>query len=83
MIDEQGYMVLNPPRSDQVRNPFFVRILVNGLLNTCINQQSLRSVTKRYHFSDFQLPFIPDQDRQELPNSKFYPAFSIYYSIIY
>ncbi|KAI9718025.1 MAG: hypothetical protein M1812_004283 [Candelaria pacifica] len=48
VIDEQGYMVLSPPKSDQ----------------------SLRSVTKRYHLSEFQSPFMPDQDRQELPNSE-------------
>ncbi|KAI9770357.1 MAG: hypothetical protein M1835_006561, partial [Candelina submexicana] len=47
VIDEQGYMVLSPPKSDQ----------------------SSRSVTKRYHFSEFRPPFLPDQDRQELPNS--------------
>ena len=27
-------------------------------------------VTKQYPLSDFYPPYIPDQDRQELPNSK-------------
>ena len=25
---------------------------------------------KRYHVSDFRQPYVPDQDRQELPNSQ-------------
>ena len=28
-----------------------------------------RSAPKRYHLSEFRRPFIPDQDREELPNS--------------
>ncbi|KAI9872051.1 MAG: hypothetical protein M1830_002120, partial [Pleopsidium flavum] len=27
-----------------------------------------RSTTKRYHLSEFRIPYLPDQDRQELPN---------------
>ncbi|PGH05362.1 hypothetical protein AJ79_06831 [Helicocarpus griseus UAMH5409] len=28
-----------------------------------------RNIIKRYHLSEFRTPFLPDQDRQELPNS--------------
>ncbi|EEQ90046.1 GPI-anchored cell surface glycoprotein [Blastomyces dermatitidis ER-3] len=28
-----------------------------------------RNLVKRYHLSEFRPPFLPDQDRQELPNS--------------
>ncbi|EEH22763.2 hypothetical protein PABG_04974 [Paracoccidioides brasiliensis Pb03] len=28
-----------------------------------------RNIVKRYHLSEFRTPFLPDQDRQELPNS--------------
>ncbi|EGC44512.1 ankyrin repeat protein [Histoplasma capsulatum var. duboisii H88] len=28
-----------------------------------------RNIVKRYHLSEFRAPFLPDQDRQELPNS--------------
>ncbi|PGH36917.1 hypothetical protein GX50_00151 [[Emmonsia] crescens] len=28
-----------------------------------------RNIVKRYHLSEFRPPFLPDQDRQELPNS--------------
>ncbi|MCJ1350896.1 MAG: hypothetical protein MMC33_000877 [Icmadophila ericetorum] len=45
--DEQGFLVLSPPNSDD----------------------HSRITTKRYHFSSFRMPYIPDQDRQELPNS--------------
>ena len=32
--------------------------------------QHSRVATKKYHMSDFRSPYIPDHDRQELPNSK-------------
>ncbi|KAF2111515.1 hypothetical protein BDV96DRAFT_184825 [Lophiotrema nucula] len=32
------------------------------------NEQS-KGITKRYHLSEFRMPYAPDQDRQELPNS--------------
>jgi hypothetical protein len=32
------------------------------------NEQS-KGITKRFHLSEFRTPYIPDQDRQELPNS--------------
>ncbi|EKG16889.1 hypothetical protein MPH_05870 [Macrophomina phaseolina MS6] len=32
------------------------------------NEQS-KGITKRYHLSEFQAPFAPDQERQEMPNS--------------
>ena len=32
--------------------------------------QSSRFSSKRYHLSEFRAPYVPDQDRQELPNSK-------------
>jgi hypothetical protein len=28
-----------------------------------------RGATKKYQLSDFRMPYIPDLDRQELPNS--------------
>ena len=28
-----------------------------------------RNMTKRYHMTDFRMPCLPDEDRQELPNS--------------
>ena len=34
-----------------------------------IPPQSSRVVTKRYPLLDFHPPYIPDQDRQEMPNS--------------
>jgi hypothetical protein len=32
------------------------------------NEQS-KGITKRFHLTEFQTPYAPDQDRQELPNS--------------
>ncbi|KAL1628077.1 hypothetical protein SLS56_006007 [Neofusicoccum ribis] len=32
------------------------------------NEQS-KGITKRYHLSEFQAPFAPDQEREEMPNS--------------
>jgi len=28
-----------------------------------------RGVTKKYHLTEIKVPFLPDQDRQEMPNS--------------
>ncbi|KAJ9637829.1 hypothetical protein H2199_007323 [Coniosporium tulheliwenetii] len=41
----------------------------NLLLSSSKANEHPRGVTKRYHITDFQPPFVPDQDRQELPNS--------------
>ena len=30
-----------------------------------------RASSKRYHFSEFYTPYIPDRDREELPNSEY------------
>jgi hypothetical protein len=32
-------------------------------------QQNSKVITKRYALSQFRTPYVPDQDRQELPNS--------------
>lgn len=41
----------------------------NLLLSPSKANEHPRGVTKRYHITDFQPPFVPDLDRQELPNS--------------
>lgn len=40
--------------------------IVLGLSKT---NEHPRGITKRYHLTEFRSPYIPDQDRQELPNS--------------
>ncbi|MCJ1247333.1 hypothetical protein MMC30_004547 [Trapelia coarctata] len=39
------------------------------ILSPSTADKSSRVTTKRYHLSEFRPPYIPDQDRQELPNS--------------
>lgn len=31
--------------------------------------QQSKGITKRFHLTEFRIPYAPDQDRQELPNS--------------
>jgi hypothetical protein len=49
----------------------FLRIDHQGyLVLTPSNTDSgSRNIVKRYHLSEFQTPCLPDEDRQELPNS--------------
>lgn len=49
----------------------FMRVDNEGyLILTPANlDSSTRNVVKRYHLSDFKSPCLPDEDRQELPNS--------------
>ncbi|MCJ1389429.1 hypothetical protein MMC18_002286 [Xylographa bjoerkii] len=58
MIDGQGFLNLSPSKVDNVRTSADERL------------NSSRFSSKRYHLSEFRAPYIPDQDRQELPNSK-------------
>jgi hypothetical protein len=49
----------------------FMRIDDQGylVLDPSRIDDNARSTSKRYHLSEFRRPFIPDQDREELPNS--------------
>ncbi|WEW61012.1 hypothetical protein PRK78_006501 [Emydomyces testavorans] len=49
----------------------FLRIDDNGylILTPGTIDGTARNSVKRYHLSEFQTPCLPDQDRQELPNS--------------
>ena len=40
------------------------------VLSPSISDRSAKVLTKRFPLIDFKSPYIPDQDRQELPNSK-------------
>ncbi len=67
-IDDQGNLVLSQSKADNVsddREAMFVFLLC--LPDLCKNS---KVVTKRYPLSDFYPPYVPDQDRQELANSK-------------
>lgn len=37
--------------------------------NEVDNFKHIRGITKRYHLTEFRSPYIPDQDREELPYS--------------
>ena len=56
--------MLSPSGHDVSFYPMFCEIPSESEL------QSHRGVTKRYQLNEFKAPFIPDQDMQELPNSK-------------
>ncbi|EAW13094.1 putative GPI-anchored cell surface glycoprotein [Aspergillus clavatus NRRL 1] len=49
----------------------FIRIDDKGylILTPGIVDSSSRNMAKRYHLTEFRTPCIPDEDRQELPNS--------------
>ena len=61
-----GVLTLSASLSDKVNPPYnyaAYRSMLTDLL------QNPRIVTKQYPLADFRPPYIPDQDRQELPNS--------------
>ncbi|KAF1989909.1 hypothetical protein K402DRAFT_410550 [Aulographum hederae CBS 113979] len=62
-IDGQGYLVLTLSRSNNVSSA------TARFESELISWQHPKGVTKRYHLSEFKAPFLPDQDRQEMPNS--------------
>lgn len=49
----------------------FMRVDEQGylVLTPNTNEGASRNMVKRYHFSGLQTPCLPDQDREELPNS--------------
>lgn len=37
---------------------------------TLLDRKNSKIIPKRYPFTEFKSPYLPDQDQQELPNSK-------------
>lgn len=46
-----------------------MEIDTSGNLVLSPSKSNEKGVVKRFHLSEFQTPYPPDQDRQELPNS--------------
>ena len=67
IIDEQGILVLSASKSDNVSWVPDLQPIEHSILITLC--QNSKVMTKKFPLSDFQSPYIPDQDRQELPNS--------------
>lgn len=70
-INERGILVLSQSKADNVSDCVTLMshvISTIGLMKD--TSQNSKVVTKQYPLSDFYPPYIPDQDRQELPNSK-------------
>ncbi|KAL8730378.1 MAG: hypothetical protein Q9166_004143 [cf. Caloplaca sp. 2 TL-2023] len=44
------------------------------VLSASKSDNNTKVITKRYPFTEFSPPYLPDQDQQELPNSKYYHA---------
>ena len=65
-IDEHGNLVLSASKADNVS----LALLAIQLIDTNVSLvQNSKVIPKRYLFADFNPPYIPDQDQQELPNS--------------
>lgn len=47
----------------------YVEIDASGNLVLSPSRSNEKGVIKRFHLSEFRAPYLPDQDRQELPNS--------------
>lgn len=47
----------------------YVEIDASGNLVLSPSRSNEKGVVKRFHLSEFRAPYLPDQDRQELPNS--------------
>lgn len=43
-----------------------------------VGRKNLKIISKRYRLTEFHAPYLPDQDQQELPNSKPRPAWICY-----
>lgn len=67
IIDEQGILVLSASTSDNVRCITHLQLIEYRILIPL--SQNSKVITKKFPLSDFRSPYIPDQDRQELPNS--------------
>ncbi|KAL8804683.1 MAG: hypothetical protein Q9223_000433 [Gallowayella weberi] len=63
-IDEEGFLVLAASKSDNVSS-----WKTEGL-SLLIRWKNTKIITKRYPFTEFNPPYLPDHDQQELPNSK-------------
>ena len=64
-IDEQGLLVLSASKADNVS-------LASHQFNSTAKKtfENAKIIPKRYPFTEFNPPYLPDQDQQELPNSK-------------
>ena len=70
-INNQGNLVLSQSKADNVSDCLtFMLVILHPHTNERHTKQNSKVVTKQYPLSDFYPPYIPDQDRQELPNSK-------------
>ncbi|KAI8932204.1 hypothetical protein NX059_011083 [Plenodomus lindquistii] len=47
----------------------YVEIDTSGNLVLSPSRSNEKGIVKRFHLGDFRAPYLPDQDRQELPNS--------------
>ncbi|KAL8851362.1 MAG: hypothetical protein Q9221_003729 [Calogaya cf. arnoldii] len=68
-IDDEGLLVLSASKSDNVS--FSAATLFFPLFQMLIllDGQNSKIIPKRYLFAEFNAPYLPDQDQQELPNS--------------
>jgi hypothetical protein len=46
-----------------------VEIDSSGNLVLSPSKSNEKGIVRRFHLSEFAMPYLPDQDRQELPNS--------------
>lgn len=84
MVDDQGYLILSPTRTDVVSLLLTICLhhhLYTQRLTDYFQTQNSRSTTKRYHLSEFRMPYMPDHDRQELPNSTSPSRLNLYCSV--
>ena len=65
VIDAEGVLILSASKSDNVSGTLRIHCWTL-LLN---RSQNSKVITKQYPLSEFRPPYIPDQDRQELPHS--------------
>ena len=65
VIDAHGVLILSASKSDNVS----AHHGYTGWTLLLNRSQNSKVITKQYPLSEFRPPYIPDQDRQELPNS--------------
>ncbi len=67
MIIDHGTLVLSPSKADNVS--WFQNETSSKRLMLTKSYQNSKVQTKHFSLAEFYPPYIPDQDRQELPNS--------------
>ena len=70
-VDDQGNLVLRPIGGNEVSDFDTAQMQVTrDFFWLTPSNQRTNNILKRFHMTEFNPPFAPDLERQEMPNSK-------------